>query len=191
LDGERGEAAVRLAQSAARHAIGIGYAHVTRTTHATLAVALLDQGNCENALSAARAGAKFFRSRRAVIGQAVYGAALLRCGTRDARSQAASVFTSTIAVCEEILADGGHPFWAWDVLGMARAGLGLCAPDRAEDAARDAVAAYAAARAHAPLPGAGRRAKTFLSALVSGDDDVGSLWLEPVRQAALYGRRQG
>jgi hypothetical protein len=159
--------AVTIAGEAAELAARTGVTDVTRTAHATLAVALLRQGDksLDAARSAATAAARFYRSKRGLVGYVVLGVVQFRDRRRpSAETRARDAFYQAIAMGEQFPDDRGRPYWVWDALGLAHAGLYLC---RVDGAHAMSVSAYRRARGLTRTAGAVRRAELFLDTLAA------------------------
>lgn len=157
--------AVSIAGEAAELAAHSGMTDITRTAHANLAVAHLREGeaNLDAARSAATSAARFCRSKRGLIGWVVLGMVQFRDRRRPgAENRARDAFYQGVASAERFSESQGRPYWVWDALGLAHAGLHLCRVDGAHERS---VHAYGRARALAAAPGAVRRAEVFLDTL--------------------------
>jgi tetratricopeptide (TPR) repeat protein len=161
LDQGHVDEAVTLAQDAAAWAAQTGLVDITRTAHATLAVACLRQRRMEDARRAAESAARF-RGKRAMIGYVTLGLVHHREGNR---SRAGDVFRAVVDLVRGLPDDEWRPYFVWDALGLAYTGLHLCSG--ASGAEEGAVGAYQRAYAMRgrEAPGATRRAEVFLDAL--------------------------
>jgi tetratricopeptide (TPR) repeat protein len=171
LDKEEGDAfvadAVTVAAKAAEIAARSGGTDVTRTAHATLAIAHLRRGaaGLDAARSAATSAARFFGSKRGLIGHVVLGIVHLRDRRRPgAENRARDAFYEAITLAESFRADQGRPYWVWDTIGLAQAGLHLCRVDGAHE---KSLLAYRHARELIRAPGAVRRAEVLLDTLAA------------------------
>lgn len=171
---DRGDfaAAVRLAEGASAAASRTGVSDITRSAHATLALAYLALNRAEDALSAAAAAVRFFPSKRALVGTVVLGLAHVRNATLGDAHRA---FSEVGRLAERYRPDDGRPYWVWDALAVAEAGRYVC--DGGDTAAEErSIEAYLRARDIAPQPGVRRRCLLFLDLLdTPGGPDLAGL----------------
>lgn len=190
LEDDNRDAALELAAEASAVAAGTGATDATRTAHATLALALIDQGQLEDAVGAARAATRFFRSPRSLVGEVVLGVTLVRAGNspdlpatqRDhmllEAGRALQDAVSSVGAFQEA---EGRPYWVWEALGLAQAARHLLGAPGAETLS---IEAYLRARDLISQTGARRRAAVFLNALTEDGDDR----LSRIRGAAMLER---
>jgi hypothetical protein len=187
LEERRGDIALTLAGSASHLADGTGATDVTRNAHATLALALIDQGALEDAVATARAATCFFRSPRSLIGDLVLGVTLVRAGNSpDVPSrerdqllrEAACALHDALSSAEAFQLAEGRPYWVWEAMGLAQAARHLLGVPDAETLS---IRAYLRARELISERGALRRAAAFLDALTEDGDER----LVRIRGAAL------
>lgn len=159
LEQGRSSDAVDLAERASAAAIRTGASDITRSAHATLALAYLALERAEDALSAASAAVRFFPSRRALIGTVVLGLAHVRMVTRGGAAYQA--FSEVVRQVDSYPPED-RPYWVWDTLALAEAGRYVCGDTAAEGRSAEA---YHRARALSALPGTRRRCLLFLDLL--------------------------